>query len=241
MIIGKYPSKTLSISSNPPVGNPSYETESTDRKSSNTDYLRKHVPDQNPSRTSRCQTRDDEQLLSKQRIHKKSNSYHGHRRSFWKFSNSSRQSQSSTSNPNVYRMDRHRRKALKLLIVIIMEFFICWTPLFLFHTLDTFNKNFYRLMPKILVDIVLLFSFASLLCNPFTYYFMSKRYRTVLYAYFSCGCLSRNDDERKLSKTNEEARQLIRALRLHQQQNSFEYQLKHSLSNDHRPRSNTLH
>ena len=216
--------------------------------SSNVDYLKRYSSEQTSNR-SRSQTHDDEHLLSKRRILSKSNSYHGqrskdHRRSLWRFSNSrenSHRSHSSVSNPGVYRMDRHRRKALKLLIVIIMEFFTCWTPLFLFHTLDTFNKNFYRQMPKILVDIVLLFSFASLLCNPFTYYFMSKRYRTVLYAYFSCCCSSTNADEQKLSKTNEEARQLIRALRLHQQQNSVEYQPKYFSSNDHRPRSNTLH
>ena len=150
----------------------------------------------------------------------------------WRFSHSRQsrhRSHSSTLNPNVYRMDRHRHKALQLLIVFILEFFIYWTPLFPFHKLDTFNKNFYRHMLKILVDIVLLFSVASLLCDPFTYYFISKPYQTVVYA--------------TLSGNDEEARQFIRASRLHQQQNSVEYQLKHSSSNDHRPRprSNILH
>lgn len=85
-----------------------------------------------------------------------------------------------------YRMDRNRRKALKILIVLIMEFFICWTPLFIYHTIGTFDKKFYRSMPNILLDLILLFSFASALCNPLTYYFMSKRYRSALYAYLRC-------------------------------------------------------
>lgn len=187
-------------------------------------------------------------LLPKGRVLSKSNSFHGQRskdrrRSLWKSSQSrtnSTRSRSSASNQSVYRMDRHRRKALKLLIVIIMEFFICWTPLFLFHTFGTFNKQFYRTMPTIFVDIILLFSFASLLCNPFTYYFMSKRYRTVLYAYLSSCCFCQNR-HRKLSQKGEEARQVVQALKLHQQQNSVEYQMKGSAQNLSRARSNTLY
>jgi hypothetical protein len=135
---------------------------------------------------------------------------------------SSNRSRLSSSSQGVYRLDRHRRKALKLLIVIIVEFFVCWTPLFIYHTFGTFDKKFYRSMPTIFVDLILLFSFASPLCNPFTYYFMSKRYRAVLYAHLSC-FYWRKDKNEKFNKKNE---QVIKALRLHQQQNSLEYKQK---------------
>lgn len=141
-------------------------------------------------------------------------------------SNMSNRSQQSSSNQGVYRMDRHRRKALKLLIVIIVEFFLCWTPLFIYNTFGTFDKEFYRKMPTILIDVILLFSFASPLCNPLTYYFMSKRYRSVLYAYLSC-CFWRTSGE-KLNSKNHEAHQMIKALHLHQQQNSLGYKQKHT-------------
>ncbi|CAF0909596.1 unnamed protein product [Rotaria sordida] len=95
---------------------------------------------------------------------------------------------SCASSQGLCRTDRNRRKALKLLITLIMEFFICWTPLFIYHTIGTFNKNFYRTTPNIYVDLILLFSFASASCNPLTYYFMSKRYRSALYAYLRCCC-----------------------------------------------------
>ena len=137
-------------------------------------------------------------------------------------------SSSSHQPAGVYRVDRHRRKALKLLIVIIVEFFLCWTPLFIYHTLGTFNKKFYRSMPSILLDLILLFSFASPLCNPLTYYFMSKRYRSVLFAHFSC-----LNWKTKLYRKNQEAMQVVKALRLHQEQNSLEYKPK--------ARSNTLY
>jgi hypothetical protein len=136
----------------------------------------------------------------------------------------SNRSHLSSSSHVVSRMDRNRRKALKLLIVIILEFFICWTPLFIYNTIGTFDKKFYRLMPTRFNDLILLFSFASPLCNPFTYYFMSKRYRAVLYAYLSC-CYSKKNKE-KFNKHNHEARQVVKALRLHQQQNTFEYKQK---------------
>lgn len=142
----------------------------------------------------------------------------------------SNKSHRSSTTQGVYHMDRHRRKALKLLIVIIVEFFICWTPLFIYHTFGTFDKKFYRSTPTIFVDLILLFSFASLLCNPFTYYFMSKRYRSVLYAYLSyCVCCK---DKTKLNKKNREARQIVEALRLHQQQNCLEYRPKMDLKKD---------
>ena len=50
-------------------------------------------------------------------------------------------------------------------------------------------------MPSIFVDIILLFSFVPLLTNPFTYYFMSKRYRAILYAYLSY-CYWNKDTEK---------------------------------------------
>ncbi len=101
-------------------------------------------------------------------------------------------------------------------------------------------------MPTIFIDLILLFSFASPLCNPLTYYFMSKRYRTVLYAYLSC-CWKKNEE--KFYKQNQDAKQIIKALRLHQQQNTLEYKQKilkpKSISPNHilyhpKFRSNTL-
>lgn len=104
-------------------------------------------------------------------------------------------SSSSTTTQGLSRVDRQRRKALKLLIVLIVEFFVCWTPLFIYHTIGTFDKNFYRTTPKVYVDIILFLSFASASCNPMTYYFMSKRYRTVLYAYLPCYSCKKKQDK----------------------------------------------
>lgn len=80
----------------------------------------------------------------------------------------------------IHPSNRHRRKASKLLVVLIVEFIICWTPLYLYHTIGTFDNSTYRFLPGWLLDVFLLLSFLSASCNPITYYFMSHRYRNIL-------------------------------------------------------------
>lgn len=110
------------------------------------------------------------------------------------------QKTSLASSQSLSRIDRQRRKALKLLIVLIVEFFLCWTPLFMYHTIGTFEKHFYRTTSKIYVDLILLFSFASASCNPLTYYFMSKRYRAVLYAYLPCNSCRKSEQSFRMKQ-----------------------------------------
>ncbi|CAF1093162.1 unnamed protein product [Adineta steineri] len=134
--------------------------------------------------------------------------------------NSSNKSCNSLSS-GISRLDRHRRKALKLLITLIVEFFVCWTPLFIYHTIGTFNKTFYRSTPKFYVDLILLFSFASASCNPLTYYFMSKRYRTVLYSYLPYCCLSKNQ-RMSMRQKSQQTPHFIRGLNSSYHQNSID-------------------
>jgi hypothetical protein len=137
----------------------------------------------------------------------------------------------------ISRMDRNRRKALQILITLIVEFFVCWTPLFIYHTIGTFNKNFYRSTPNVYVNLILLFSFASASCNPLTYYFMSKRYRSVLYAYLSC-CFFNKNQEIFIYQKNHQARHLIEEFHPHQQKNSIDKSRKESIPiNNHEHRS----
>lgn len=96
-----------------------------------------------------------------------------------------------TKSDGSFRMDRQRRKASKLLLALIVEFFICWVPLYIYQTVGTFDKSFHRSIPSFVLDAILLFSFASAASNPLTYHFMSKRYRTVLHEIFTCSCHSR--------------------------------------------------
>ncbi|CAF1191253.1 unnamed protein product [Adineta steineri] len=220
-------SKSHSTSSSPPTvrRNSCIQHDLVDQKLNSKNEIAGRMSFQ--SNKSKSGISDDEHGNSNHRKRSQSNPpFHQickeQKRSYCSRSGSNRSQHSS--NRGTYRVDRHRRKALKLLIVIIVEFFVCWTPLFIYHTFGTFDKKFYRSMPTIFVDLILLFSFASALSNPLTYYFMSKRYRSVLYAYLTC-CYWNKDNE-KLNKKSQEARQMIRALHLHQQQNILEYKQK---------------
>ena len=114
------------------------------------------------------------------------------------------------------RMDRHRRKALKLLIVLIIAFFVCWTPLYIYHTIGIFKKDFSRSKSNSFLDFILLLSFASASCNPITYYFMSQRYRAVLYSNLSLLCFKKNSSKnvRKKNQTTPPCNQSVPANRL---------------------------
>ena len=82
------------------------------------------------------------------------------------------------------RISHDRRKASILLIVLIVEFFICWTPLYLYHTVAVFDKTIHRSIPHIIPHLILFLSFISTSCNPITYYFMSQRFRKICYESF---------------------------------------------------------
>lgn len=242
--LDSYPSKTLSISSSPPVQRYSlsrnrqetlseiHPGESTDEKSAHRisfENFRQISSEKLSSRSKSIFSGLNSSL---------STNVHSNRNLSRKSSRLSRKT--SNRHPPLCRIDRHRRKALKLLIIIIVEFFLCWTPLFLYHTLGTFSKTFYRRTPSFLLDLILLFSFASALTNPLTYYFMSKRYRAVLFSYLTCFRSKRNAEKHRIEK-NHEAMQIVKALRLHQQQNSFEYKQKNPLnSQTNKTRSNTF-
>ncbi|CAF2765135.1 unnamed protein product [Rotaria sp. Silwood2] len=161
------------------------------------------------------------------------NNYNNKRKKYFHRLNSQKTNTPCRCSPSqgLCRTDRNRRKALKLLITLIMEFFICWTPLFIYHTIGTFNKNFYRSTPNIFVDLILLFSFASASCNPLTYYFMSKRYRSALYAYLRC-CSFNGNQQIFINHNNQQPHYINKPLRSNQKENSPELKHKAQLEID---------
>ncbi|XP_026477705.1 uncharacterized protein LOC113383665 [Ctenocephalides felis] len=86
-----------------------------------------------------------------------------------------------------------KKKVIRMLFVIIVEFFICWAPL---HVLNTV----YLFWPKILYDyvgstgvaLVQLLAYVSACCNPITYCFMNRRFREAFLRLFPCGSQCRS-------------------------------------------------
>ncbi|XP_067140709.1 cholecystokinin receptor-like [Centruroides vittatus] len=71
-----------------------------------------------------------------------------------------------------------KKRVVKMLFVVVVEFFICWTPLYIMHTWSLFDaKTVYLSIGSVGVSIIHLLSFCSCCCNPITYCFMHKKFR----------------------------------------------------------------
>ncbi|XP_023216813.1 gastrin/cholecystokinin type B receptor-like [Centruroides sculpturatus] len=71
-----------------------------------------------------------------------------------------------------------KKRVVKMLFVVVVEFFICWTPLYIMHTWSLFDpKTVYSSIGFVGVSIIHLLSFCSCCCNPITYCFMHKKFR----------------------------------------------------------------
>ena len=80
---------------------------------------------------------------------------------------------------------RTKRHVLKMLIVVVLEFFICWTPLYVVNTLSFFApKALYEGLGYTGISLVQLLAQASCCCNPITYCFMSSSFRKAFFQAF---------------------------------------------------------
>ena len=82
---------------------------------------------------------------------------------------------------------RTKRRVLKMLIVVVLEFFICWTPLYVVNTLSFFApKALYEGLGYTGISLLQLLAQASCCCNPITYCFMSSSFRRAFLKAFGC-------------------------------------------------------
>ncbi|CAH1635015.1 unnamed protein product [Spodoptera littoralis] len=71
-----------------------------------------------------------------------------------------------------------KRKVIRMLFVIILEFFVCWTPLHVINTIYLFypDELYQYIGPKGVVSLQLL-AYCSSCCNPITYCFMNRKFK----------------------------------------------------------------
>ncbi|KAF6024477.1 hypothetical protein EB796_017205 [Bugula neritina] len=89
---------------------------------------------------------------------------------------------------------KSKRRVIRMLFVIVMEFFICWTPLYLVYlwiVLDRESATKHLPSPGILLSMFRLLAYTSSCCNPITYCFMSKKFRAAFLTAFRCSKLHR--------------------------------------------------
>ncbi|XP_055526244.1 dopamine D2-like receptor [Wyeomyia smithii] len=71
-----------------------------------------------------------------------------------------------------------KKKVIRMLFVIIVEFFVCWAPLHILNTVYLYSPAFvYKYVSSNGIALVQLMAYISSCCNPITYCFMNRRFR----------------------------------------------------------------
>ncbi|CAG5125538.1 unnamed protein product, partial [Candidula unifasciata] len=87
------------------------------------------------------------------------------------------------SNPTKIRQNKMR--VIRMLFVVVLEFFICWTPVYLLQTWMVFHvQSAYQVFTPLTKTLFHLLSYVSSCCNPITYCFMNKKFREAFLRVF---------------------------------------------------------
>lgn len=102
-----------------------------------------------------------------------------------------------------YRKSRaSKRRVIRMLSVLVLEFFVCWTPLYVLHTWTVFDAQAaYSRVPSGAFAAVHLLSYVSSCCNPITYCFMHDKYRQAFRNVLGCSRASGHRRRRRWSST----------------------------------------
>ncbi|XP_053949213.1 cholecystokinin receptor type A-like [Anastrepha ludens] len=71
-----------------------------------------------------------------------------------------------------------KKRVIKMLFVLVLEFFICWTPLYVINTVAMFiGPAIYEYVDYTSISFFQLLAYSSSCCNPITYCFMNAGFR----------------------------------------------------------------
>ncbi|XP_076467575.1 cholecystokinin receptor type A-like [Babylonia areolata] len=89
------------------------------------------------------------------------------------------------SNPRKIRENKIR--VIRMLFVVVLEFFLCWTPLYVIQTWMIFDQHSaYEFVTPMTKTLFHLLSYVSSCCNPITYCFMNRKFRECFMRVFTC-------------------------------------------------------
>lgn len=90
---------------------------------------------------------------------------------------------------NTERSLQAKKRVIKMLFVVVLEFFVFWTPMYIMNTWFVFdNKTAMQHVSPAAMNFIHLMSYVSSCCNPITYCFMNKKFRQGFLSAFRC-CL----------------------------------------------------
>ncbi|CAL8275482.1 unnamed protein product [Arctogadus glacialis] len=82
---------------------------------------------------------------------------------------------------------RAKKRVIRMLMVIVALFFLCWMPLYSANTWKAFDLgSAHRALSGAPISFIHLLSYSSACVNPLIYCFMNTRFRGALLA--TCGC-----------------------------------------------------
>lgn len=89
---------------------------------------------------------------------------------------------------NASRM-RAKKRSVQMLSAVVIEFFVCWTPIYVLNTWSVFDyMSAVEHVSGTAMNFIHLLAFVSSCCNPVTYCFMSAKFRQGFVAAFRCCC-----------------------------------------------------
>ncbi|XP_068084306.1 cholecystokinin receptor type A-like isoform X2 [Anabrus simplex] len=106
----------------------------------------------------------------------------------------------SEDTPSPYTFSRHairsnymdksieaKKKVIRMLFVVVAEFFVCWAPLHVLNTWYLFSPEaVYKHVGSTGISLVQLLAYISSCCNPITYCFMNRKFRQAFLGIFDC-------------------------------------------------------
>ncbi|XP_052378304.1 cholecystokinin receptor [Oncorhynchus keta] len=82
-----------------------------------------------------------------------------------------------------------KKRVIRMLVVIVALFFLCWMPLYCANTWKAFHPaSARRALSGAPISFIHLLSYTSACVNPIIYCFMNTRFRKSLLATFACCC-----------------------------------------------------
>ncbi|XP_057662901.1 cholecystokinin receptor [Diorhabda carinulata] len=88
---------------------------------------------------------------------------------------------------NAERSLLNKRRVVKMLFAVVLEFFICWTPLYVINTIALFDSTVvYKSIGYTGISFFQLLAYTSSCCNPITYCFMNFGFRKSFLNLFKC-------------------------------------------------------
>lgn len=91
------------------------------------------------------------------------------------------------SRTNIEKSLQNKKRVIKMLFMVVLEFFLCWTPLYVINTVALFNPPIvYKNLGYSAITFFQLLAYSSSCCNPITYCFMNRGFRKAFLNLFRC-------------------------------------------------------